>query len=314
MGKRAYPPLPTRPQLVAVYPALLKYMLVLRWKDFICEDRSTTAVFALSIILMLTHSKRVDWTTGDHKAECRRLKEESQKVKTAYGSVDNAEISVAILRSIDNDLSRGGGGCGGGGDSGDGGVSLYRRISRVLLPSAAVTEEILSNPETAPKYERIRKNLELEQKGGRWFIDVLSYFLDEEEEEEGDDKGRDADGEKKSHTVGGSKSLNGDAGSKKKNRTGGGPSKNLNGNLPDALFLHVITECHNRRLSFAVDRSAVDYLTVIRAHLGAVRAIMTDADEFTMDKLETLFYALHWLEIQALTVAGIFGSVEFIER
>ena len=80
--------------------------------------------------------------------------------------------------------------------------------------------------------------------------------------------------------------------------------KNLNLNDADAFFLAVVGECHARRMSLAVDRSAADYLTVVRANLAAMREIMRDAGEPTMDRFEFLFFALHWMEVQALIVAG----------
>lgn len=207
--------------------------------------------------------QRKDWKEGLHKTECPQLKAASQRIKTAYGSFDAAEVAVRIHRAAEavscreealahtNSAS----------PYATPGAEVHL-ISKVVLPSASVAAELAEDA----KYATAREKLRLEVKEGRWFVDVLSYFFD--------------------------------------GRLGVLKERYLNRNLADQFLLAVIGACDAKKMHFANDRAAQDYLTVVRANLSTIRMIMRDADARLMDALETLFYGLHWMEVQALMVAG----------
>ena len=216
-----------------------------------------------SILRIFLHITRKDWKEGLHKTECPQLKAASQRIKTAYGSFDAAEVAVRIHRAAEavscreealahtNSAS----------PYATPGAEVHL-ISKVVLPSASVAAELAEDA----KYATAREKLRLEVKEGRWFVDVLSYFFD--------------------------------------GRLGVLKERYLNRNLADQFLLAVIGACDAKKMHFANDRAAQDYLTVVRANLSTIRMIMRDADERLMDALETLFYGLHWMEVQALMVAG----------
>lgn len=79
----------------------------------------------------------------------------------------------------------------------------------------------------------------------------------------------------------------------------------LNCNRADQFFQEVFNICLRQEMAFACDESAQDYLTVVKANLESVKAIISSNDSRDlMDRLDILIHGLHWQNVNAFLFAA----------